>query len=213
MYPSSVGGSPWLLTVMQCAGLKQLVENFAPEERLDFHNNAQQEIKFPFQLGEETHHATKPDVIASLPGLPFDLKLPDRWRNISVVFEAKATKDGDPMVFWSKTHNETLVQLSKSARNILVAQSRLLAFSVGIYGPVARIFRFDHAGAVCSEPFKQILRQQRCHTVQVPLASRQSHPYRLQYRRLRSNRRPRDDARCPAPREISVAGRQGGREQ
>ena len=144
---------PVVADVLQCAGLKELVKNFGPAKYLDFHNNAHQEIKFPFQLGEQTHHATKPDVVASLPGLAFDLKLPDRWRHISVVFEVKAAEDGDPMVFRSKLHNETLVQLSKSARNILVAQSRLFAFSVGIYGSVARIFRFDHAGAVCSEPF------------------------------------------------------------
>ncbi|KZT63005.1 hypothetical protein DAEQUDRAFT_771068, partial [Daedalea quercina L-15889] len=47
----------------------------------------------------------------------------------------------------------TLVQLAKSARNLLVAQSRLFSFVVGIYGPKARIFRFDHAGAVCSQSF------------------------------------------------------------
>ena len=58
------------------------------------------------------------------------------------------------MVFRSEEHNDTLVQLSKSARNILVAQSRLFAFSVGLYGSMARIFRFDHAGVVCSESFK-----------------------------------------------------------
>ena len=139
--------------MIQCDGLKDLVQDFGPERHLDFHNNAHQDIKFPFQLGEQTHHATKPDVVASLPGMSFDPEASNRWRHISVVFEAKATEGGDPMVFRSKQHNDTLVQLSKSARNILVAQSRLFAFAVGIYGSVARIFRFDHAGAVCSEPF------------------------------------------------------------
>ena len=134
--------------VAQCAGFRELMKNFGPAKHLDFHNNAHLEIKFPFQLGEQTHHATKLDVVASLPGLAFDLKRPDRWRHISVVFEVKATEDGDSMVCQSKLHNETTVQLSKSARNILVAQSRLFAFSVGIYGSVARIVRFDHAGAV-----------------------------------------------------------------
>ena len=93
-------------------------------------------------------------MVASLPGIASDLKVPYRWRHISVVSEAKATEDDDPMVFRSEEHNDTLVQLSKSARNILVAQSRLFAFSVGLYGSMARIFRFDHAGVVCSEPFK-----------------------------------------------------------
>lgn len=134
--------------------MKKLVENFEADRRLHFHNNAHEPIKFPFLLCERDHHATKPDVIASLPGLPLDHKIPDRWRNISVVFEAKATEDGDPMKFRSTKHDETLVQLSKSARNILVAQSRLFSFAVGIYGSLARIFRFDHAGALCSQPFE-----------------------------------------------------------
>ncbi|EPT01867.1 hypothetical protein FOMPIDRAFT_1161088 [Fomitopsis schrenkii] len=106
-----VGGQEIDMYEPLCAGLKELVKNFGPAKYLDFHNNAHQEIKFPFQLGEHTHHATKPDIVASLPGLAFDLKLPDRWRHISVVFEAKATEEGDPMVFRSKTHNETLTGL------------------------------------------------------------------------------------------------------
>ena len=138
----------------QCAGLTKLVENFPDAKRPHFANNAHEEIKFPFLLGERAHHATKPDVIGTLPGLVLDHKHIERWRHISVVFEAKASEDGDPMVFSSAQHDATLVQLSKSARNILVAQSRLFAFAVGIYGSLARIFRFDHAGALCSQPFE-----------------------------------------------------------
>ena len=142
------------LSVAQCEGLSKLVEDFDCEKRPCFRNNAHEEIKFPFLLGEQHHHATKPDVVASLPGVRFDNKQLDRWRDISVVFEAKATEAGDPMKFRSDLHDETLVQLSKSARNILVAQSRLFSFAVGIYGSLARIFRFDHAGALCSQPFE-----------------------------------------------------------
>ncbi|KAH9917497.1 uncharacterized protein B0H18DRAFT_848887, partial [Fomitopsis serialis] len=96
----------------------------------------------------------EPDVVASLPGQTFKSSHPNRWRNISVVFEAKRTDKEDPMLYCSKVNDETLVQLSKSARNILVAQSRLFVFTVGIYGRLARIFRFDHAGAVCSQAFE-----------------------------------------------------------
>ena len=54
---------------------------------------------------------------------------------------------------YSDAHELTLVQLAKSARNLLVSQSRLFVFVIGVYGKLARIFRFDHAGAVCSRAF------------------------------------------------------------
>ncbi|KAH9915741.1 uncharacterized protein B0H18DRAFT_1215351 [Fomitopsis serialis] len=127
-----------------CNGLKKLVVDFPPEKQPCFHNNAHELIKFPFEKYEHDYHATKPDVVASLPGQTF---------NISVVFEAKNTEKADPMGYSSKENNEALVQLAKSARNILVSQSRLFTFAVGIYGDKARIYRFDHAGAVCSPLF------------------------------------------------------------
>ncbi|KAH9830620.1 uncharacterized protein C8Q71DRAFT_674291, partial [Rhodofomes roseus] len=133
-------------------GLESLVANFPEKKRPTFRNNAHEPIKFPFLLAEQEHHATKPDVVASLPGHSLEGK-EDRWRSISVVFEAKGSSGDDPMRYVSTKNDETLVQLSKSARNILVSQSRLFAFGVGIYGSQARIFRFDHAGAVCTTPF------------------------------------------------------------
>ena len=54
---------------------------------------------------------------------------------------------------YSDAHELTLVQLAKSARNLLLSQSRLFVFVIGVYGKLARIFRFDHAGAVCSRAF------------------------------------------------------------
>ncbi|EPS93012.1 hypothetical protein FOMPIDRAFT_1056363 [Fomitopsis schrenkii] len=36
----------------------------------------------------------------------------------------------------------------------MLAQGRLYCFVVGIYGGKARIFRFDHAGAICSPAFE-----------------------------------------------------------
>ncbi|KAH9830615.1 uncharacterized protein C8Q71DRAFT_842494 [Rhodofomes roseus] len=137
-----------------CAVLKELVKGFPNDKRLCFANNAHKPIKFPYGKYEQDHHATKPDVIASLPGKTFTGKDPGRWRNISLIFEAKSTESGDPMRYHSNANEETLVQLSKSARNILFAQSRLFTFGIGIYGAMARIYRFDHAGAVCSQEFE-----------------------------------------------------------
>ncbi|KAI0729470.1 hypothetical protein C8Q72DRAFT_777911, partial [Fomitopsis betulina] len=136
-----------------CHGLRELVSDFPPEKRPSFHNNAHEPIPFPFEKHEHEFHYTKPDIVASLPGQTFTEKFPDRWRNISTVFEVKSTVNGDPMEYQSPANDETLVQLAKSARNILFAQSRLYVFVVGIYGHFARIYRFDHAGAICSNRF------------------------------------------------------------
>ena len=57
------------------------------------------------------------------------------------------------MEYGSLENDEALVQLAMSARNILVSQSKLFVFVVGVYGHFARIYRFDHAGAVCSARF------------------------------------------------------------
>ena len=70
------------------------------------------------------------------------------------MFELKPLDSDDPMIKNTITHWNTLVQLAKGARNIMLSQGRLYAFLVGIYGSVARIFRFDRAGAIASAPFK-----------------------------------------------------------
>lgn len=83
------------------------------------------------------------------------LKQP-RWRHLAIVFEAKPTAAEDPIGQPSEPRTRTLIQLAKSARNLLVAHSRLYAFAVGMYGNMARIYRFDHAAAVVSEPFNYV---------------------------------------------------------
>lgn len=148
---------PWMLTSLtasKCDGFTQLVDRFQKANKLVFKNHAHAEIKFPYKLCESEHHVTLPDVIASFPGKEsFDEKHPDGWRNISFVVEAKLKESEDPMRSYSDAHELTLIQLAKSARNLLVSQSRLFVFVVGVYGSLARIFRFDHAGAVCSRAF------------------------------------------------------------
>ena len=53
----------------------------------------------------------------------------------------------------TERRNSTLVQLAKSARNLMLAQGRLFVLLIGIYGSKARIYRFDRAGAVASRAF------------------------------------------------------------
>ncbi|EPT01863.1 hypothetical protein FOMPIDRAFT_1023099, partial [Fomitopsis schrenkii] len=136
-----------------CDGFTKLVAGFRSSNKLVFKNHNHTRTKFPYKMYESENHITRPDVIASFPGETSIDPHPDPWRNISFIVEAKLKESEDPMKSYSDEHELTLVQLAKSARNILVSQSRLFVFVVGIYGSLARIFRFDHAGAVCSRAF------------------------------------------------------------
>ncbi|EPT03319.1 hypothetical protein FOMPIDRAFT_1046874 [Fomitopsis schrenkii] len=136
-----------------CDGLTKLVAGFPGSNKLVFKNHKHTRTKFPYKKYHSEGHITRPDVIASFPGESDINRHPDKWRNISLVVEAKLKESEDPMKSYSDEHELTLVQLAKSARNLLVSQSRLFVFFVGIYGSLARFFRFDHAGAVCSRAF------------------------------------------------------------
>ncbi|EPS93231.1 hypothetical protein FOMPIDRAFT_89013 [Fomitopsis schrenkii] len=133
--------------------LGQLAMSFPPDKRPSFHNYGHQPMKFPFEIHEREQHPTMPDVIATIPSLPVIEPL-HRWRHVTLVFELKPLDTDDPMIKNTYTHWGTLIQLAKGARNIMLSQGRLYVFLVGIYGSVARIFRFDRAGAICSAPFK-----------------------------------------------------------
>ncbi|KAH9836363.1 uncharacterized protein C8Q71DRAFT_79812, partial [Rhodofomes roseus] len=133
-------------------GLATLVEGFKAAKRPKFINHAHKDMRFPFALGDDDNHVTKPDIVATIPARPY-IPPADRWRNVALVFEIKARDADDPMVKYTAAHEKTLVQLAKSARNIMLSQGRLYAFVVGIYGHQARIFRFDRAGGVCSPQF------------------------------------------------------------
>lgn len=135
-------------------GFSSLVSHFAAHKRPIFLNHEHNRIDFPYTLAAAEHHATKPDIIASFPGETSILKHADYWRNISFVVEVKLTESEDPMRSYSENHEKTLIQLAKSARNLLVSQSSLFVFAIGIYGKLARIFRFDHAGGICSSAFE-----------------------------------------------------------
>ncbi|KAH9831786.1 uncharacterized protein C8Q71DRAFT_285114 [Rhodofomes roseus] len=134
------------------AALTQMVKEFPRAKRPKFSNYDHKIMKFPFECYQDEEHPTKPDVIATVPARSV-ITPEERWRNMAVVFELKNIEKKDPMYRSTPTHWETLVQLAKSARNIMLSQGRLYAFVVGIYGDVARIFRFDRAGAICSAPF------------------------------------------------------------
>ncbi|EPT03304.1 hypothetical protein FOMPIDRAFT_89052 [Fomitopsis schrenkii] len=133
--------------------LTKLVESFPDDQRPRFHNYGSKIMKFPYQHYNEEHHPTKPDIIATVPSIPVVTPL-YRWRHVALVFELKIDAQADPLIMHTPTHWRTLVQLAKGARNIMLSQGRLYAFVIGVYGDIARIFRFDRAGAICSPTFK-----------------------------------------------------------
>ena len=110
-------------------------------------------MKFPYQPYAHEQHLTKLDIIATIPSIPVVTPL-YCWRHVALVFELKSQAVDDPLIMHNPTHWDTLVQLAKGARNIMLSQGRLYAFVVGVYGDIARIFRFDRAGAICSPTFK-----------------------------------------------------------
>lgn len=142
--------------------MDSLVRRFDKNHQPKFLDHANKVLKPPFALCDDTEHETKPDIVVTVPKLP---QLPplERWRNVGLVFEVKAKAVDDPMGRYTMEHETTLIQLAKSARNIMLAQGRLFAFCVGIYGHMDRIFRFDRAGAVCSPLFDYINEPQHLH--------------------------------------------------
>jgi len=53
-------------------------------------------------------------------------------------------------------HKRTLYQIGMYARNLMFENMSLFVFVIGIYGHTARIYRFDHAGAVASPSFNYV---------------------------------------------------------
>ena len=96
-----------------------------------------------------------PDTVMSLPG-KCAAGWSTAWKGISTVFEVKRDGQEDPVndgkvsVRHSLPRTAALVQVAKSARNLLHTHNLLYAYVVGIYNTKARIYRFDHAAGVVS---------------------------------------------------------------
>ena len=70
-----------------------------------------------------------------------------------MVMEAKATSKQDPFLKRDQKHAGTVAQLAVNARNLMFLHGFLATFTLGIYGDVARIARFDRTCAIVSQPF------------------------------------------------------------
>ena len=111
---------------------------------------------FPFEEWGKEQHYTMPDIVMSLPGTT-NTDWASSWPGISTIFEVKRDGSEDPVddasatIMSGKLQTCALIQIAKSARNLLHTHRLLYAYAVGIYNDWARIFRFDHAAGVVSK--------------------------------------------------------------
>ncbi|KAI0363870.1 hypothetical protein BV20DRAFT_83565 [Pilatotrama ljubarskyi] len=106
-------------------------------------------MHFPFDSFKDQHHYTYPDISVSFPGQPLS---PTTWHGISMVIEVKSDASDDPFPRSGLKNTSTVVQLAKNARSLLLAHGFLSAFTIGVYGNIVRLSRFDRSCAIVSPP-------------------------------------------------------------
>ncbi len=69
--------------------------------------------------------------------------------------EAKDTEKGDPFPLHKTgaTNMDTIIQLARNARTLMLVHGFLYSFVLGIYGDIVRIARFDRTVCIVSRPF------------------------------------------------------------
>ncbi|KAI1792133.1 hypothetical protein LXA43DRAFT_1134855 [Ganoderma leucocontextum] len=134
------------------AGFSALVASFPAHKRPSFIDSHGYVQHFPFSAFAHNHHDTLPDLAVSFPGQRLDAKTHPRFPDLAMIMEAKSKRKDDPFKARGLKHCKTLVQLAVNARNLMHAHGLTCAFVLGIYGNLLRICRFDHSGAVVSQP-------------------------------------------------------------
>ncbi|KAH9856229.1 hypothetical protein C2E23DRAFT_508200 [Lenzites betulinus] len=145
--------------------LTALVAEFPAERRPSFYVNCGQPLPFPFKDFAHRNHTSKPDLAVSWPGVALPVSSADDKIDaphccmFSMAIEVKDVREKDPFLanadgsnHMSDSRANKLVQISVSARNLIFAHGLLAAFTLGIYGDVVRIVRYDHACAIASPP-------------------------------------------------------------
>lgn len=147
-------------TIIQLNGFRKLVSNFDDVHRPKFTDGSKCAVTFPFKDWQEEHHYTIPDILMSFPGEHDGGDTwAKTWHRIAMVFEATNADDPInesapwPSVKQGMEATGVLIQLSKSARNLMLTHGMLFVFIVGIYKNSARIYRFDRAACVISKSF------------------------------------------------------------
>ncbi|KAH9856224.1 hypothetical protein C2E23DRAFT_508147 [Lenzites betulinus] len=145
--------------------LTALVAEFPPERRPSFYVNCGQPLPFPFKDFAHRNRASKSGLAVSWPGVALPVSSAGdkieapHCRLFSMAIEVKDVREKDPFLanadgsnYMSDSRANKLVQISVNARNLLFAHGLLAAFTLGIYGDVVRIVRYDHACAIASPP-------------------------------------------------------------
>ncbi|KIM71706.1 hypothetical protein PILCRDRAFT_830179 [Piloderma croceum F 1598] len=139
-----------------CSSFSKLVSKWPENIRLEFHNITNTTI-LPLGFSE---HPTRPNIAICFPAesLPRNTLT---WEDILVSTEVKRSRSQDPIagdgtVKRGVNHDRDTMQLSKNARNLLAANMACFVFVLGIYGDIARIYRFSRRAIVVSEPFNYI---------------------------------------------------------
>ncbi|KAI1788690.1 hypothetical protein LXA43DRAFT_1024688 [Ganoderma leucocontextum] len=134
------------------AGFSALVASFPAHKCPSFIDSHSYVQHFPFSAFAHNHHDTLPDLAVSFPGQRLDAKTHPRFPDLAMIMEAKSKRKDNPFKARGLKHCKTLVQLAVNARNLMHAHGLTCAFVLGIYGNLLRICRFDHSGAVVSQP-------------------------------------------------------------
>ncbi|KAI0373623.1 hypothetical protein BV20DRAFT_962839 [Pilatotrama ljubarskyi] len=129
-------------------GLRTLVKGFEKDRKLSFVDTHAIRMYFPFNAFRDQHHYTYPDISVSFPGQPLS---PTTWHGISMVIEVKSDASDDPFPRSGLKNTSTVVQLAKNARSLLLAHGFLSAFTIGVYGNIVRLARFDRSCAIVSK--------------------------------------------------------------
>ncbi|EPS97687.1 hypothetical protein FOMPIDRAFT_1052244 [Fomitopsis schrenkii] len=137
-------------------GLRNLVQDFEADAKSAFAEGSRCQVPFPFEAWDQDHHYAVPGIILSLPGNS-DANWARAWSGISTVFKVRPEGLEEPVDEDCATIRKKalvtygLIQVAKSARNLLHTHRLLYAYVVGIYGDKARIYRFDHVAGVVSK--------------------------------------------------------------
>ncbi|KZT71152.1 hypothetical protein DAEQUDRAFT_755950 [Daedalea quercina L-15889] len=134
-----------------------LCKEMDEDRRPTFYEGHDKHFLFPYTSERHSHTYMSPDIVALPPGtmLGPDGK-PDRWEEVCFVIEVKGSSHDDPIDSHSEQAEIDNVKIMRDGGSMMLAHGLLCAFVIVIYGKEARIFRIDHAGAVCSQRFNYI---------------------------------------------------------
>jgi hypothetical protein len=138
--------------------LSQLIQSFPTNRKPTFANTA----TATFPALSDSDHATKPDITIAHPTVDIPTSTSDwKWHFAASTIEVKVKASRDPFDDAGEckigdTHDETIVQLAKNGRNLLLGNTSCFVFVLGVYGHTARIYRFDRSGVIVSKAFSYI---------------------------------------------------------